>query len=265
MSGRRSGPCRLVALVLLALLAAGPAPAVAERLILSLSSHRVLISSNFTGDDLTLFGAIEQDAASVGRGGGYALAVVVVGPPQSTVTWRKERRLGLWVNAASRTFVDAPSYLAMLANRPFADIAGADALQANRLGLMPFIATQEMRGSRGIPARDQLFRDAFVRLKTGQLLYLERDNAITFIAPSLFRATIPLPAHVPTGTYEVTAFLYADGVLLGRETTAFEIVKTGFEQWIAQAARDHSLFYGLATMALALFTGWIGSIVFRRD
>lgn len=255
----------LLALYLAVAAAVFPAPALAERLILSLSTHRVLISSNFTGDDLTLFGAIEQDAATVGRVGGYAVVISVVGPPQSTVTWRKERRFGLWVNAASRTLVDPPGFLAMLANRPFDSVAPPERMRDQRLGLAHFIAAQEMRGSRGAPERDELFRQAFIQLKQQQNLYYEWDNAVTFISPSLFRATIPLPASVQTGTYEVTAHLFADGVLLARADTAFEIVKTGFEQWIAQMAREQSLFYGLATMALALFTGWIGSIVFRRD
>jgi len=54
-------------------------------------------------------------------------------------------------------------------------------------------------------------------------------------------------------------------VLVGHTQTAFEIVKIGFEQFIATAANQHSLIYGLATAIMALLTGWIASIVFRRD
>ena len=39
-------------------------PAAAERLVSSLSNHRVMVTSNFTGEELVLFGGIEQDAAS---------------------------------------------------------------------------------------------------------------------------------------------------------------------------------------------------------
>jgi hypothetical protein len=39
----------------------------------------------------------------------------------------------------------------------------------------------------------------------------------------------------------------------------------GFEQFVASSARDHGLLYGLATAGLALLTGWIASVVFRRD
>ena len=43
------------------------------------------------------------------------------------------------------------------------------------------------------------------------------------------------------------------------------MIKAGFEQYVADAARDHGLLYGLATAMMALFIGWFGSVVFRRD
>jgi hypothetical protein len=52
---------RLATALLAFLLAA--APAQAEKLVVSVSSHRVLITSNFSGDELTLFGTIEPDAS----------------------------------------------------------------------------------------------------------------------------------------------------------------------------------------------------------
>ena len=70
---------------------------------------------------------------------------------------------------------------------------------------------------------------------------------------------------MPTGTYDVNIKLLADGAMVGDTQTAFEIVKVGFEQFIATAAHQHGLVYGLATALMALMTGWMASIVFRRD
>jgi uncharacterized protein (TIGR02186 family) len=53
--------------------------------------------------------------------------------------------------------------------------------------------------------------------------------------------------------------------MVARATSAFEIVKVGFEQFVVTAARDYGLFYGLATAMMAVFTGWFASVVFRRD
>ena len=244
---------------------AAPSPAVAERMIISLSTHRVLINSNFTGVDLVLFGAVEQDAGSVGRAGGYTVVATIIGPRRTVVTWRKQRVFGIWVNAESRTFVEPPSFLTVLANRPIASIAEPDTLRRYRIGLDWFLLPQEISGDVGEVSANDPFRQAFVKLKTDQRLYRERGNAVTFITPSLFRAAVPLPANVSVGDYEVAVKLFTDGAMIASQTTAFEIVKTGFEQLIAQTAREQSLLYGIATTALAFFAGWLGSIVFRRD
>jgi len=255
-----------IAVIAGAALLVGAATASAERLVVSLSTHRVVIASNFTGADLTLFGAIEQDAASVGRaGGGHNVVVTVIGPSQATVTWRKEHVFGLWVNASSRTFVDVPSYLAVLSNRPLTAIASPDFLERLRLGLQDYPLALRAGGKVVTSKFDNPYRQAFVQLKTEQQLYHEQANAVTFITPVLFRASIPLPANVAVGVYEVETRLFADGVVVARENTAFEIVKSGVAQFIAESARNHSLLYGFATTLLAFFTGWLGSVVFRRD
>src|SRR5438105_15963625 len=100
--------CPLLLLVVPAALGAS-APAAAERLVTSLSNHRVMVTSNFTGEELVVFGGIEQDSASRPRRGGYDIVVTVAGPRQATVAFRRARMLGLWVNADSRVFEDAPA------------------------------------------------------------------------------------------------------------------------------------------------------------
>ena len=58
MIARRAARAACVAL---ALCASAPATAHAERLIASVSNHRVTITPNYIGEQLVLFGAIEKD------------------------------------------------------------------------------------------------------------------------------------------------------------------------------------------------------------
>jgi uncharacterized protein (TIGR02186 family) len=255
----------LAVVAALAALGSSVAPAAAERLVTSLSTYRVSISSNFTGADLVLFGTVDRDGVSVTRRSGYDIVVTVIGPRQTVVTWRKERVLGIWVNAESRTFVDAPSYLAVLSNRPVDAIAGPELRRRLQIGIDNTLLPQDIAGDVAEVVRDDPFRMAFVRLRTEQGLYLERTNAVTFLTPTLFRTAIPLPSDVPIGTHEVDVKLFADGAMLAREHSAFEIYKAGFEQVVANAARNHGLLYGLCTSGLALLVGWLASVVFRRD
>ncbi len=253
-----------ISAVLLAL-AVSVVPAGAEQLVTSLSNYRVSIASNFAGAELVLFGTVDRDAATVARRGGYDIVVTVIGPRQTVVTWRKERVLAIWVNAESRTFVNAPTYLAVLASRPVETIASPELQRRLQVGLNNILLPQDIAGDVADVVRDDPFRMAFVRLRGEQGLYLERTNAVTFLTPTLFRTAIPLPADAPIGSYEVDVKLFADGVMIARERSAFELYKVGFEQLVANAARHHGFVYGLGTAGLALLVGWLASVVFRRD
>ena len=104
-----------------------------------------------------------------------------------------------------------------------------------------------------------------MRLKSDQRLYLELHTAVTFLTPTVFRAAIPLPADVPTGSFAIDVKLFAEGALVARTNSALEVIKAGFEQFVADAASDNGMLYGLATALIALFIGWFASVVFRRD
>jgi uncharacterized protein (TIGR02186 family) len=252
------------ALVLVAPIAFGT-PAAAEKLITTLSTSRVLIASNFTGADVVLFGSVERDAQTVPRRGGYDVVVTVTGPRETIVTFRKERVVGVWINSDQRTFVKAPSYLTVLSNRTINEIADINTLRRTQTGLARVLLPQEISGDIADSIRDDPFRQAFLRLKIERGLYREQQNGVTFLTPALIRAAIPIPDNAPTGAYEIDIKLFADGVLLARTQTALEVVKTGFEQFVANAAREHGLLYGLATAMMAMLTGWFASVVFRKD
>ncbi|MBI3435753.1 MAG: TIGR02186 family protein [Proteobacteria bacterium] len=258
---------RLMILILGALIAAIAAPATsrAERLITSLSSHRVMITSSFSGDNVILFGSIERDAATVPRRGGYDIVVTVTGPAQTLVTRRKDRVLGLWVNFDSRVFVQVPSYLAVLANRPIEAIADADAQRSLQLGLANRVLPQQIGPDVADVTRSDPFRMAFIRLRKEHHLYVEAPNGITLLTPTFYRASIPLPADAAVGNYEIDVKLFADGAMIARSTSALEVVKVGFERFVAAAARDHGFSYGLTAVAMALVTGWMAAVIFRRD
>lgn len=238
--------------------------AVAEKLVASMSNHRVMIASNYTGEELVLFGSVERDAASTPRRSPYDIVVTIIGPRQSLRTRKKERVVGIWVNVSAREFVNPPSYLAVLQSRPLDAITGPEYQKKLQLGLANVPLPELIHNDVGDVGNDP-FRAALVRLMRERGLYAEQPNAVTFLTPTLFRASVPLPAEVPVGSYEVDVKLFADGIMVARTNSAFEIVKVGIEQFVATAAHDHGLLYGIVCAMMALVTGWIASVIFRRD
>lgn len=245
------------------LLVALSIPAFAESLITTLSSHRVLINSNYTGTSIAVFGAVERDAQTVSRATDYDVAITVRGPRQSIVVRQKERRGLVWLNRDQQKFPDAPSYLSVFTSQPIATITTEQGRLRQKIGLGAILHAADFTNDRG--SADEPFRDALFRLKAREGLYFENDRGVTFLTPAIFSASIPVPAIAPPGNYDVEVTLLAGTVVLARSFTNFELVKTGFEQQVGDAARDWSALYGTVTALMALGFGWLASLIFRRD
>ena len=102
---------RILAAILLTLLMLAPAsaqerdPNIAESIQIGLSTDVVTITSDFSGADLTIFGAVDGADPQISRQGGYDVVVVLEGPARPVTVWRRARVLGVWVNSRSETFV----------------------------------------------------------------------------------------------------------------------------------------------------------------
>ena len=74
-----------------------------------------------------------------------------------------------------------------------------------------------------------------------------------------------VPANAATGGYDVDVKVFAQGAMVARTATSFDVTKAGVEQYVVESSQDHGLLYGLATMSMALAIGWLASAAFRRD
>ena len=80
----------------------------------------------------------------------------------------------------------------------------------------------------------------------------------------LYRARINIPSQVPVGTYTAETFLIDDGKVVAVATKEITIGKSGFERFIAVAARRYAVLYGLAAVMLSLGLGWFAAWLFAR-
>ena len=229
----------------------------AESLIISLSSPHVAITSTYIGTELVIFGVIGRDQASATRSEHYDIVVSARGP-RSHMVVREKAPLGpFWVNQREQKFTFVPATMAVVSNRPLDEITSPDMQSRYQLGLDSAIIAKDRR--------DEHFAQALIRLKQRDRLYDSLPRNVEFITPNVFKAVIPVPARAPTGLYDVEVALLSDSVRLASQSTHFEVIKTGFEQDVAEAARLHGWFYGFAALLMAGLFGWLATIIFRRD
>lgn len=233
----------------------------AEQLIAELSHDRVFITSNFTGAEIALFGSIERDNPLAPPPGDYDLIITVYGP-RGVVTVREKRALGpLWLNLDQRKYIATPSFISTLSNRPLDQIASAEQLQKLLIGVDPLVPGQA--ASDKPEATD--FREALIRLRRKDGLFREDATGVTLLKADLFKTAIRIPGTAPLGAYSVDVNVFAKGMPLAKTALKFTVIKSGMEQTIATYARENALVYGLAVALMALVSGWIASVIFRRD
>lgn len=242
----------LVALVASAVLAR---PALAEELIADLSTQTILIASDFSGTNIALFGVVERDAQSVSRGGGYEIAVIVRGPPNDVLVQRKARRFGIWINSEGEHFPKVPSYSALMTT--------AD--PGTQLEMLSEAASAPLDGSAAhLSAERAGFYQAYASARAREGLYVREIGGVEMLTDRFFRTLIPLPGVAPDGKYTVDIYLFVGGVLLDKHETSFKVDKVGFEQQLFSLSRNKPLVYGILVVVLALVTGYVGGVVFRR-
>lgn len=248
---------------ILALLAGTLGSARAESLIAAMSSHQILITSNYTGSQLTVFGVVERDGRTVARGDPYDIVVTARGPRRMLLVREKERLGPIWINRTQRRFPDSSLFLTVASNRPLSEIMSPETARRERVGLENAHRTRD--AALDFDTTTARFSDGLLRILSEKGLYSAAERGVTFLSSTVFSAPIEVPATAPTGSYEIEIVLYAGGVPLARQTTNFEVVKSGMEQRLAAGAHELPLVYGLVTVLMALLLGWLASVVFRRD
>lgn len=231
-------------------------PARAERLIVTIAPSKISISANYEGDHIVVFGAIANAEAQLQN---YDTVITVTGPRQDLIVRRKERALGIWVNRSSSTFIGVPSYLAVSANRPFDTIASPEILRYHHIGLQHSIFPDQ-----SVDQSDP-FQTSLIDARVQEGLFVAQPRGVSFVSRTVFRADIPLPKHAPIGTYKVDTQIFANGQPITEDSSTLEVEKIGLPQFVVASSINHSMIYGLATMGMALLTGWIASVAFRRS
>ena len=230
------------------------------KLVPDISARSIEIRYSFTGAQLLLFGAILYPGGRVPRDPADVI-VVLKGPVEPILVREKQKIAGIWMNADSNRFRSAPSYYAVASSAPVRDLVDERTAAIYELGLQDL---QLSPGGGALPDKERRFEAGLLDLRKRQGLYAEHPNGVEISEGVLYRARISIPSQVPVGTYTAETFLISDGKVIAAATRDIEIGKSGFERFVALAAKRHGFLYGLAAVLLSLGMGWAAAAAFRR-
>ncbi|CFX20224.1 conserved protein of unknown function [Candidatus Filomicrobium marinum] len=229
------------------------------------STRSVSITSNFSGTEIVVFGAVDDSHQETAEAGIYDVVVVVEGTQVPLVARRKSNVAGIWINTESVKFERVPSYYAIASTRPIEEIADERVLRTQQIGfthvpMMPDPTTKSQLKEKEL----EQFRDAVIRLKKDDGLFIKKPYGVAFIGKALFRTSIDLPANVPVGPLTTKVYLFRDGSLLADYEAHVTLQREGMEAFLHSFAFDRPFLYGLFAVFLAVTAGLAASAFFRR-
>lgn len=245
---------RPVVVALLLAAACAMQPAAAKSIVADIDHHLIAITTDFSGEEVLIFGAVDQPGDVV---------MSLWGPLTQVQVHRKERVAGIWINRDMVTFGDVPGFYGIAASRPLPDILPPAVLEQYRLGVGHLQIKTLSADSNTLQSVND-YQDALLQQREKASLYAEKAGRVNFIGDTLFRANLRLPSTVPTGKFLIEVYLVRDGQIIDAQTIPLVISKVGFGADIYRFANRHGFAYGVVALVLSLALGWLAHLIFRR-
>lgn len=244
----------------LALALALAGPVAAQTVVTGISTDKIALTADFTGSEILVFGAIRRDAPIPPGAAALDVIITLRGPPRTVTVRRKERRFGVWTNAAGVRVRQAPSYYAIATTRPLDEILSETEQLRWQIGL-----DQAVRRVGGHPtlADTADFAEALVRLRLQDGLYERLEGGVDLAEQTLFQARFDLPTNLVEGAYATEFFLVGGKEVINSGQTTITVQKAGLGRWLFKLSQERPLAYGLLSVALALAAGWLAAAAFR--
>ncbi|WP_375639260.1 TIGR02186 family protein [Bartonella sp. MF74HXZ] len=232
-----------------------------ETVQIIVTTNTITVDANFAGRDLYIAGVLENIDPLYSRQNRYDIVVSLEGQDRTMVMREKKRNAGVWVNTDSLIFKKVPLFYSMVTTREIDDITSIEDYKRLGLGLLYFPLQTDEQDQKKI----QSFRDELIKLQKAKSLYYEEVGGVRFGSDTLFTAHFRLPANIPVGHYKVRAYLFRDGQFIDSTTTTLEIVKAHIAYTIFYAAHKYRFLYGIVAVIIAITTGFLCRLIFRKD
>ncbi|MGG7567750.1 TIGR02186 family protein [Rhodovulum sp. DZ06] len=226
-------------------------------IVAALSQNRVSITADFSGSQIFVFGAVKRTAPSDEP---LQVIVTIAGPSAPELVRRKDRVAGVWANTDEVLIDEAPSFYAVASSHPVEEILSFREDLKHRIGINQLVSLLYL--PEGV-AEPESFREAVIRIRRNEGLYVELPRAVEVVEDTLFAVDVNLPANLVEGDYRARVFLLGEQEVQDVFETDIAVRKVGLERWLYALSRESPAAYGLLSIFIALTAGWGASEVFR--
>jgi uncharacterized protein (TIGR02186 family) len=253
--GRFFRGCLCVSVASLLLLGwGGGQQAMAKSIVADIDHHLIAITTDFSGEDVLIFGAVDQPGDVV---------MALWGPLTEVQVHHKERVAGIWINRDMVTFGNVPSFYGLASSRALSDLLKPAVLNQYQLGVEQ-LQIKTLAADADTLNTVDTYREALLQQRQRHSLYADKVGRVIFVGDTLFRANLRLPSTVPTGKFLIEVYLVRNGDIVDAQTIPLVISKVGFGADIYRFANKHGLAYGVIALIVSLASGWLAHLIFRR-
>jgi hypothetical protein len=201
---------------------------------------------------------------------GSKVLVEVVGEDEKEILMKVGRRGPLWMNVAEVRIEGVPNFYLLLGHSetPLATASHKmDSDDGKTYGYYRLRQRARVNGSQVNEGEEVKLFEEFVNLKESEDLYGLLPNAIQ-VKPrgdgDYFEGKFWLPPRVYAGDYEVRALLARGNETLRASSAKLKVVRAGLPAILSSLALREPALYGVLAVVVAMATGLLMGVVFRR-
>jgi uncharacterized protein (TIGR02186 family) len=217
------------------------------------------IGLRYNGDRIDFFGTLADTEADA--------LIVKLTSPAETVKINVKGRVGpFWMNTRQYQVDNVPSMYQIQATDQLDKITTPELNEELQIGydtIKSQLKYHIVKGEEEENDEDTVF-DGLLQIKHEAELYsIDDTGRIEIKEGKLFNHYFDFPSGAKPGIYNVEYFLIKDKKLVGRASDTIHIKKVGMVAFIAQAAEEQPVVYGICAVLIALGTGLAVGFVFK--
>jgi len=241
-------------LLLLAILPA-LAWARSDSLVSELTSDHVDISARYTGDKITLFGALSA--------GGQI--IVKLRSPDQPVSLDGKGKVGpFWLSQERYQVSGAPGLYYLLSSAPIDKLLPVDERRRYGLDLIDALADMRLDPSPPEAEGDDALKAAMLRLKEAHHDYVLDTGAVEILGQRLYSTLIQLPAQLPLGKYRVDIYLVRNNRVTASEYQHIQVEQVRLEHWVSAVAVRYPWIFGVVFTSGVMLLGLVLGMLLDR-